>query len=186
MAISTRQSFTPNLFQIVPNTLDSLFLPRVVTAHMYARPAELRRDMRRFFVIETAYCVLVAIITWFLAEPLLKALLPRYIEDLRYVWLFLPGLLLFTLAGPFAIVFNVLIRYKTYFYAYGFSTVVTAAVFVLCVLTGRILDLAEVTLIKSGVYALMAGSLLLGYTLITRNHIEFRFNPLRQKNGENA
>jgi O-antigen/teichoic acid export membrane protein len=174
-----------NLFQIVPTTFDSLFLSRVVTAHMNNRPAKVRREMRRFFLAVIAYCIIAAAATWLFAEPLLKAFLPRYIEDLGYVWLFFPGLLLFTLAGPFATTFNVLIRYKTYFYAYGLSTVVTAAVFALSALTGRLLDLAEVTLLKSIVYTLMAGSLLMGYVLISRSNMEFRFNPFRNS-GESA
>ena len=42
-----------------------------------------------------------------------------------------PGLVLFTLSSPLAIAFNVLIRYRTYFIAYGTGFLLTALAFVL-------------------------------------------------------
>jgi O-antigen/teichoic acid export membrane protein len=171
------------LFQLVPSSLDAIFLTKLVRAHANRATAEVSRDVRRFFLATLGYSVLSVIIVATCARPLLELLLPKYIDDLRYVYLVIPGLVIFTLASPLAIMFNVLIRYRYFFYAYGLGSAVTAAAFVLSVLEGRVLGLTEVTLLKSSVYGLMAAILLLGYLRVSASHTEFRFNPWSQGGG---
>ena len=165
------------LFQLLPSSLDGLFLPRLVTAHGAADVGLLRHALRRFLALLGAYCAAAVLVVWLLAPPLLAVLLPKYIADLHYVHLVLPGLVLMTLAGPFAVVGNVLIHYRTYLLAYGGGTLFTAAVLGLGLLSGHRLDLAEVSLLRSATYALMALVLLGGFVLMSRAHPQFRFAP---------
>jgi O-antigen/teichoic acid export membrane protein len=163
------------LFQIVPSSLDALFMPRLVRAHTDGQEAAVGADLRRFFLLSLGYGLLAVMLLWLLGRPVLEALLPRYVPDLRYVWLFLPGLLLFTLSSPFAIVFNVLIRYRTFMLAYGGGTLALLAVFGASAWSGRVLALEEVSLARSGAYALMALVLVAGYRRVARADRSFRF-----------
>lgn len=163
-----------NLFQIVPTSLDSLFLPRVVRAQAQDDKTASQREIRKFLLVEAAYCAAAVFVTVLLAGPVLRLLLPRYLVDLPYVWLFLPGLVAFTLASPFALVFNVLIRYRAYYVAYGLGSLLTASVYLGYLVAGGTLDLTGVVVLKACVYALMAICLVWGWAVIARKNPAFR------------
>jgi O-antigen/teichoic acid export membrane protein len=167
-----------NLFQLVPTALDSLFLPRLVQAHAVADIARVRKEMRQFFMLISVYCLFVMLTMWAFAGPILDFILPRYRPDLIYVWIFLPGLLLFTLAGPLAMAFNVLIAYRTYYVAYSLGTLTIIIALGAAVLMGVELTLEQVTAAKSAAYLFMGVSILIGFLLVTRHHRQFRFLPL--------
>ncbi|MGQ3039896.1 MAG: lipopolysaccharide biosynthesis protein [Brevundimonas sp.] len=168
------------LFQMVPNALDQIFLPSLVRAHAAGDEVSVKRGMRLFFLIQAAYCALAAIGIVALAPLLLNLLLPAYMPDLQYVYLMAPGLIIFTLAAPLAIPFNVLIRYRYYFIGYGAGSLATVALFAIASLSGGSFDLADVALVRSAVYVLMAGVVVWGFVKITRDHPEFRFDPARR------
>lgn len=162
------------LFQIVPTSLDQLFLPAAVRAYTAGDDRGLHRVMRSFFLVELGYCVLAALCVILLAGPVTGYLLPKYLPDLRYLHLVLPGLLLFALSGPFAVTFNVLIRYRTYFWAYGAGSVLTAAAFLYGAIGGGSLTLEDSMLVRSAAYTLIAVILIAGFVLVTRDRPGFR------------
>lgn len=164
-----------SLFQLVPTSLDGLFLPRLVSAHGAADARQLRLDLRRFLALLAGYCAVASAAVLLLAAPLLALLLPKYVPDLHYVHLVLPGLVLLTLTNPVAVVGNVLIRYRTYLVAYGGGTLLTAAVFGLGLSSGHTLDLEQVSLLRSATYALIGLLLLAGFVMMSREHRQFRF-----------
>ena len=164
-----------NLFQLVPSSLDGLFLPRLVGAHITGRVDELRRDLRRFLGILVGYSCAAVLGLWLLAPLLIGELLPKYVPDLRYTYLVLPGLLLLTLSSPFAITFNVLIRYRSYLVAYGAGSAVTAAVFAVAIAGNRVMTLVQVTELRSAVYALMGAALWAGWLIVARSNPSFHF-----------
>ena len=166
-----------SLFQLVPNSLDALFLPRLVAAHAAADAHQLRLDLRRFLALLAGYSLVASAAVLLLAAPLLSLLLPKYVPDLHYVNLVLPGLVLLTLTNAFAIVGNVLIRYRTFLMAYGAGTLLTAAVFGLGLASGLTLDLEQVSLLRSATYALIGLLLLAGFGVMSREHRQFRFTP---------
>jgi O-antigen/teichoic acid export membrane protein len=172
-----------NIFQLVPTSLDALFLPRLVRFHGDARADLIGQDLRRFFLLALGYCVLATAALALLGEPLLRWLLPRYVPDLRYAWLFLPGLLAFTLASPLAIVFNVLIRYGTYLVAYGLGTLVLLAVLAASVASGHLLGLDQVSLLRATSYALIAAILVAGYLRVVRSEPMFRLRIFPARPG---
>jgi O-antigen/teichoic acid export membrane protein len=166
-----------SLFQLVPTSLDALFLPRLVVAHGAEDVYRLRLELRRFLCLLAGYSLIATAAVLLLAAPLLSLLLPKYVPDLHYVNLLLPGLVLLTLTNPFAVVGNVLIRYRTYLVAYGGGTLLTAAVFSLGLASGRTLDLEQVSLLRSATYALIGLLLLAGFVIMSREHRQFRFRP---------
>jgi O-antigen/teichoic acid export membrane protein len=163
------------LFQLVPTSFDQIYLPAVVREHAADSGDGLARIMRQFFLVVAGYCALAAIAVALLARPVTALILPQYVGDLRYVYLIAPGMILFTLGAPLAIMFNVLIRYRTYFIAYGIGTLVTAGVVAWAILSGTVLSLDAVALLRSGAYALMAALLVAGFLVLSREHRRFRF-----------
>ena len=166
------------LFQMVPNSLDQIFLPSVIRAHAAGDGASVRRGMRQFFQVETGYCLITVIALAAAAQPVTALLLPKYLPDLQYVNLVAPGLILFTLANPLAIPFNVLIQYRYYFMGYGAGSFVTALAFLYASASGGLMNLADVALVRSGVYAVMAAVIVIGFFRVTKAHPDFRFHPL--------
>jgi len=166
-----------NLFHLVPSTLDALFLPRLVAANAAADAHRLRLELRRFLALLAGYSLVASAAVLLLAPPLLSLLLPKYVPDLHYVNLVLPGLVLLTLTNAVAIVGYVLIRYRTYLMAYGAGTLLTAAVFGLGLASGLTLDLEQVSLLRSATYALIGLLLLAGFVIMSREHRQFRFTP---------
>lgn len=144
------------VFQLVPTSLDSVVLPRLVKDYESGDAPAARRELRRLFALCAGYCLFALLAVWLLAGPVVGLVLPRYVDDLQYVYLVLPGLILFTLAGPFGIVFNVLIRYNAFMVAYGGGFLLALAVFGLAAWRGGALDLQGVALTRSAVLATMA------------------------------
>ncbi len=171
------------LFQMVPNALDQVFLPSIVRAHASGQDDAVRRGMRQLLLVETAYCAAAAIAVIALAYPLISWLLPKYIPDLRYVYLVAPGLILFTLASPLAVPFNVLIRYRYYFIAYGAGSLVTLLALVNAARLGGQMRLDDVALLRSGVYGLMAVVTTVGFFRVTRGHDAFRLRTRHERDA---
>ncbi len=164
-----------NLYTLVPTSLDAIYLPKLVQSYGKHDYARMRHDMRRFLGVLMAYSVAAVLCVWLLAPPFLDALLPKYLNDLEYVYLVLPGVVLFGLTGPFAMVFNVLMRYRFYFYAYGLGTLATAALLAGYIYSTDTITLRAVSIIKTVVYLAMGAVIIAGYLASSREQPGLRF-----------
>jgi len=170
-----------NLYTLVPTSLDAIYLPKLVQSYSRNDYARMRLDMRRFFQVLTAYSATAAICVWLMAPPFLKALLPKYLDDLEYVYLVLPGVVVFGLTAPFAMVFNILMRYRYYFYAYGLGTLATAALLGGYIYNTDTITLRALSIIKTVVYLAMGTVIILGYIVSSREQPGLRFTPFQIK-----
>jgi O-antigen/teichoic acid export membrane protein len=161
----------------VPTSFGAIYLPRLVQARVQEDRAAQQRELRSYFRVTLWYSAAVVLCVWPLGAMVLGLVLPKYLGDLRYVYLLTPGLTLFGMSNPFAIVFNVLIRYRWYFYAYGLGTLATGALLAGYLLATGTMDLAALSIIKSAVYALMGAVIVAGYRVLTREYPELRFAP---------
>jgi O-antigen/teichoic acid export membrane protein len=168
-----------NLYTLVPSSLDAIFLPRLVQSYVGRDSAKIKTDMRRFFQALIVYSAAAMAGVLLIARPFLQALLPKYVNDLQYVYLVLPGMVLFGLTAPFAIVFNVLIQYRYYFYAYGVGTLCTAALLGAYIVAVGSINLVALSIIKSIVNVAMGLVIMAGYFEISRGYSTFRFAPFR-------
>jgi len=175
-----------NLYNLVPTSLGAVFLPKLVQTHVQQDRAGMQQELRTFFRVTLYYSAAVMLCVWPLAAPVITLLLPKYLPDLRYVYLLAPGVLIFGLSNPFAIVFNVLIQYRYYFYAYGLGTLATAGLVGLYILVTGTIDLDTLSIIKSAVFILMAVIITGGYLVIARIHPEFRFALFGRKGAAAA
>jgi O-antigen/teichoic acid export membrane protein len=163
-----------NLYALIPTSLDAIYLPLLVRAYFDGDHARVRHIMGRFVGVTIAYTIGAALLTLALASPVIAAVLPRYLVDLKYVYLLLPGLMLFGLTAPLAIVFNVVIQYRFYFIGYGLGSVLTALLLATIALVSHSADLTLVSLAKTAVYIFMAVVIAIGYRLISRVYPQFR------------
>ncbi|QUL37330.1 lipopolysaccharide biosynthesis protein [Erythrobacter sp. JK5] len=163
-----------NLFQMVPTLLEQVFLPSIVKAHKAGEESAVRAEMVNLIMLVVGYCALAALALWLIAPPLLELVLPKYVPDLRWVYLLAPGLIVFTLSAPFALMFNVIIDYRWYVIGYGASVVATVIAFAAALLSGQAFSLDRVVMLRSGIYALMAVLLVAGWWRLSRNHRGFR------------
>lgn len=162
------------LFQLVPTSLDAIYLPRLVRAHESGEPGAVGRGIAEYLLLLAGYGVAALLAVALLARPLTALLLPSYVEDLRYVMLIAPGLALITIASGFSVTFSILIRYRWLGIAYGAGTAALAALFGGAILAGVRLTLDQVTIARSAVFALTALLLLTGYLLTAHARPEFR------------
>lgn len=162
------------LFQMAPNLIQQVFLAPVVDLWRKKDATAIRRELRNLLGVMVGYCGAVALALWLLAEPLVTLVLPDYIADLRYVYWLAPGLVAFALAVPFSLGYNVVIDYRWYWIAYTGGVVVTALVFMGAAWSGARLDLDQVTIVRSAVFALMGGVLVIGSWRLNRRAPEFR------------
>lgn len=164
-----------NLFAIIPNALQSLFLPRIVQAWERKDSATVGSDMRRLALANIIYCAGSALVLAFVAPLIIRLILPRFADDLVYVYFILPGLILYTMGGAIGVMFNVLIRYRSYNVGFGAGTLLTVLAFAAAPLFAIRYTLEEVSLIKSAAYGVSGVIFLTGFWLLSREFRAFRF-----------
>jgi O-antigen/teichoic acid export membrane protein len=158
------------VYQLVPTSLDSVVLPRLVKDFESGSAQAVHRELRRFLMLCAGYGTCAVLAVSLLAEPVVALILPRYVEDLQYVYIVLPGLVAFTLAGPFAIIFIVLIRYNALMVAYGGGLLLAVVVLGAAAWAGGSLDLRGVSLTRSLVLVFMAALLVVMYFRTVRHY----------------
>ena len=115
------------------------------------------------------------LLLFLLAQPLINFLLPKYQHDLIYVYLIFPGIVIYTLSNPFALIFNVLIKYKYYLISYLVGTlIILVCTFVYYELNGSV-NLVVISIIKSISFSFIGLIILYGYFKLTKKHPELRF-----------
>lgn len=164
-----------NLFQMVPNLVQQVHLPAIVRAFAEREAAVITRETRLLLAWLAGYCALVGLALWLVAEPLTALILPGQEENLAFVDLIAPGLVAFTLATPFAVIFNVTIRYRWMIAAYGIGAGLTVAVLGGAWLLGEPLSLGAVAGLRSAVYALTGAVLVIGWARLSGRFPEFRW-----------
>lgn len=162
------------LFQLVPASFDAIFLRRVVAVRQGGDRMRTGREIGVFLGVTVGYCALVVAATLIAGPLLIGALFPERGADFPFVLAILPGLVLFTLASPLAVMFNVLIDYRAFWIAYGAGTALT-----LCGLglgwAGLVpFDLAGVAGLRGLAYGVTGAILITACIAAWRRHPEFR------------
>jgi O-antigen/teichoic acid export membrane protein len=169
------------LYTIVPNALQSFIVPKIVQANNAGDESAVRHLMGRLFQSSIAYCALVVPIYWLLAGPVVALAAPRYLADLQYVTVLLPGLLAFTILSSSAVFFTTVLRFVPQFLAFAAGTVVTIAGMLLPVALGQSLDLTWVTMVKSAAYAVIGLAIYAAYWQGTIRLRQFRWPALNMR-----
>jgi O-antigen/teichoic acid export membrane protein len=156
------------LFQLVPTSLDAVFLPRVVRGRASEDVEAVGRELRHFMLVTITYSMVAALLLWAFGGWVVGLVLPKYLGDMAYVWVIFPGLVAFTMSSPFAIVFTALIRHRIFIIAYGGGACVTGLIFLVAEHRGWELGLLGICIVRSAVLALMAAITVVGYLQLAR------------------
>ena len=164
-----------SLFALIPGSLDSIYLPQVLKMHKENAFPLIRASLNSLFKSLFAYSILSFLLLFLLAQPIINFLLPKYQNDLVYVYLIFPGLAIYTLSNPFALIFNVLIRYKYYLISYlGGTLIILFCTLAYYEIYGY-LNIIVISVIKSISYSFIGLTILFGYYKLTKNHLALRF-----------
>lgn len=111
-----------SLFALFPNSVNSLYFPRMVRAYAENSIAEFNRLFKQYSYILSAYCAAAILATALLAHFVVGLFFPQHLENIVYVYYMLPGLVLITIANPYIIYFNASLNMRPLLLGYGLST----------------------------------------------------------------
>lgn len=168
------------IFQMVPTSLDQVLLPAVVRRREAEGDRGVGLVIRRYSLIMLVYCAAIALGMLIFAQPIISRVLPRYLPDLQYVFILLPGMIVYSMASPLALIFSVLIRFKWYIASFAAGLCLTTGLFLWAAATGSVLSLAQVSGIRAASYVAIGVALVFGVWAITRDLPEVRAGILRR------
>lgn len=121
-----------SLFALFPNSINSLYFPRMVRAHSEGKPEEFNKLLKQYSYILFIYCILAAIATLWLSPLVIGMFFPQHQENLKYVYFILPGLMAITITNPYIVYFNASLNLRPLLFAYGASSIIiTIAIMIL-------------------------------------------------------
>jgi len=94
------------LFQLVPNSINSIFFPKGVKAYAEKRYDDFKRLLKYYYLILAGYGVLITIVTVLFLKPMVCLLFPAHMVGVPYVYIILPGLIMATLIQPIGLILN--------------------------------------------------------------------------------
>ncbi|QJQ32771.1 hypothetical protein GV829_10220 [Sphingomonas lacunae] len=172
-----------SLFTIIPNALQSIFVPRIVRQYESGEGIGVNASMASILLYSIIYCLAGAVGLYAFGDLVVSLLSPKYAADLYYVKLLYPGIALFTVASSLAIVCNITLRYWPYIAAFGLGSLATGLAFGYAVAAPLTLDLAQVTMVKTSAYLLTGAGLWIGYLHIAGQMPQLRLRLVRPKPG---
>jgi len=95
-----------SLFQLVPNSLNSIFFPKGVKSYSEKQYDAFRRVIKYYYLSIIAYNVLIILGTMFFLEPVVALLFPKHLVGVSFVYIILPGLVLLSLVDPIGLILN--------------------------------------------------------------------------------
>lgn len=163
------------LFAIIPSSLDSIYLPQVLKMYKEKSYSLIRASLISQLKILIGYSILSSIVLFLLAKPVILYFLPKYQNDLIYVYLIFPGLVVYTLSNSYALIFNILNKFKYYLFAYLGGSLIIFMGTIFWYKNYGSLSLEVISIIKSISFSFIGGCLLFGYFILTANEKELRF-----------
>lgn len=110
------KTFLPALFVVLvgvfPGAISSLFFPKIIENFELNRKDDLKRTLKKYFIILILYYLLVTVITFLFADMTIRVFLSKHYESVNLIYAILPSLIFFHLSGPAIFLFNALKRFN--------------------------------------------------------------------------
>ena len=136
------------LFMLIPTSVQSIFFPKAVRSYDEGNMIEFRGVIKRLSVVTIIYDVAIIIATILLLKPVVSIVFPLHADNVIYVYLFLPGLLAWSLESVTGLVLNSSLRLKIMLYA-GLSGFLTNIIGVFFMKSVDIMSLTSMACLKS-------------------------------------
>lgn len=112
------------LFMLIPTSIQSIFFPRMVRSYDEGNIAESIKVIKKISLVTIVYDIAIVLVTIISLKPLVSVIFPIHIDNIIYVFLFLPGLLAWSFDSVTSLILNASLRLKVLLYAglIGFFT----------------------------------------------------------------
>lgn len=111
------------VFDLFPVNLNSVFLPSAINSYSERKLPDTLRTTRLYFIILLAYAFFTVLALYFFGELVVNALFPGRIDQLRYLFIMLPGIIAITLSKPFGFLLYVVLHLKAILWSNIFSLI---------------------------------------------------------------
>lgn len=112
-----------SIFNLLPANLNSLFLPTAINCYTEKQFHKTFRITKKYFLILLSYSCLSLLLLFFFGEMVVNLIFPEKIDQLKYLFIMLPGIFAITLSQPFGFLLYVVLNLKAIFWSNVFSLI---------------------------------------------------------------
>lgn len=139
------------LFLLIPTSVTQLFYPRVIKEYACNNYNNVKNELKKYFIINLIVCALISALTILLIEVVVEAFIPKHIIGIQYIWIVMPGIIIYVLLQPLELIFYAANKLKAFLISSVVGLAVTSIGLWLFGFFGN-LTLAHVSLVKSLFY----------------------------------
>lgn len=103
------------LFMLIPTSVQSIFFPRAVRSYDESNLTEFKSIIKKLSWVTVVYDVGILVVTMLLFKPVISLVFPLHIDNVVYVYLFIPGLIASSLDSITSLILNASLRLKVIF-----------------------------------------------------------------------
>lgn len=151
-----------SLFLLIPTAVSQLFYPDAIRSYRDKNRSRLVNVLKKYFAVNITISVFLIIISYFFMEAVITLAVPKHIVGIPYIWIILPGLIIYTIFQPLDLMFYASNILKPFLYASIIAVMFTTSGFLIFGFTGN-LSLDWAALIKTGFYIIIVLSTLSFY-----------------------
>jgi O-antigen/teichoic acid export membrane protein len=94
-----------SLFLLIPSAVSQLFYPDAIKSYTETNYKRVKKILKIYFLINLALSILIVFITLAFIELIIGHFVPKHLVGIPYVWLILPGLIIYTIKAPVDLIF---------------------------------------------------------------------------------
>lgn len=136
------------LFMLIPTSVQSVFFPRAVRSYDEGNLFEFNSVIKKLSIVITIYDLAIVIVTILLLKPVVSAIFPLHVDNVIYVFMFLPGLLAWSLDSILSLILNSSLRLNVLLYA-GLVGFLTNIIGIIILTTSGLFTLERIACLKS-------------------------------------
>ena len=153
-----------SLFLLIPVAVNRIYFPTVMKEFVNGNFGKVKQILIRFFTINIFTSAFALIISILFIERIVNLFVPNHLVGIPYIWLIIPGLVVYTLLLPIKMIFNAAVKLRPLLIA----SIIALIFSTFCLLFFGIfktLILSDVSLIKSITFMIGPLFLLFSYIL---------------------
>lgn len=164
------------LFMILPTAYSQLFFPKAVNFFSRKEFLKFKNLMKKYFFLNLGTGIFIFIVTYFLLTPIVTGLVPKHTLGIQYVWIIIPGLLLYLIFQPINLIYYASDILKPML----FSSIIAVSFTTICLLGLGLfgeLSLFTVSLIKCIYYGVLVISSM-GFILVYMRKLKSKYQEV--------
>ncbi len=136
------------LFMLIPTSVQNIFFPRAVRSYDEGNLSEFKNVIKKFSLITAVYDTAILLVTVLFFKPVVSLIFPIHVDNVVYVYLFIPGLIACSFESVTGLVLNASLRLKILFIS-GCSSFLTNVVGVVLLKSTGTMTLEAMASLKS-------------------------------------